>query len=211
MWPMLKTISYTFQEVLNLYPLRAPAKPHLYATDGEWFTKLLSDAGLSYDRSCLNSTISDADIKAIINALMNNVYDRHHQDYVWSVTIDSDENHVLDASNIAFYLDKVLNVLNLTLPRYIPLLIQNKKYSADPVAPIESHSNGITRFNDTPQDSGDFSDDEHTSNISQTESNQSVDVGSIMSRLDELFKNFRSILLEWSNEFNRVFLKEEQL
>ena len=33
----------------------------------------------------------------------------------------------------------------------------------------------------------------------------------IMSRLEELFKNFRSVLLEWSNEFNRVFLKEEQL
>lgn len=209
-WP-IKVVSYTFQEVLNLYPARAPLKPHLSSTDGEWFTKLLADAGLTYDRSSLASTIADADIKAIINVVINQVYNRHYSDYIWGTALPCDENYTLDSSNIAFYLDKLLNVLNLTLPRYIPLFIQNKKYSDNPVAPIQSESSGMSRFNDTPQDSGDFSDDPHTTNISQTESVQKVDVGSIMSRLEELYKNFRSIILEWTNEFNRVFLKEEQL
>ena len=42
-------------------------------------------------------------------------------------------------------------------------------------------------------------------------SESEVDSGSIMSRLDELFKNFKPIMLDWSNEFNSLFLKEEQI
>ncbi len=110
-----------------------------------------------------------------------------------------------------FFPDSLINVLNNTLPRYCPLLQQNEIYSTDPVAPIGSKTTGRTRFNDTPQDEGEYNDEEHASNVSKSISETEVDSGSIMERLNEMFKNFRSIILEWSNEFNQIFLKEEQI
>ena len=45
-------------------------------------------------------------------------------------------------------------------------------------------SSSVARFNDTPQNSGDFSDDNHTSNITTTTS--SSNVGTMMQRLNEI-------------------------
>ena len=62
-----------------------------------------------------------------------------------------------------------------------------------------------TRFNDTPQDSGDFSDDSHTTNITQSSATTEADSGSIMERLDALYRNWRSILVDWTQEFTGIF------
>ena len=106
---------------------------------------------------------------------------------------------------------KVLSVIDLTLPRYIPILEQNEYASTNPIAPVSSNSKSKTRFNDTPQDGGSFNSDPHATHVSESENETSVDSGSLMERLEQMFKNFRSIILEWSNEFNMLFFKEEQL
>ena len=210
--PVMKNEFYTYQEILNVFPARAPQYPHYSAMDGEWFTKLLEDLSLQYKRIGLSSEITDADIKSIVNLLMTNVYNRHAEDYIYSyVSYYEEADHVLVQADTRRAISKIVGVLDLTLPKYIPLFMQFEKESADPIAPIKSESSGETKFNDTPQNLGDYGDEDHTTNISNSKSESSVDTGSIMERLSALYKDFKSIVLEWSNEFNQLFLKEEQI
>ena len=208
---MLKINYFTFQEVLNLYPARAPRYPHDKTLASDWFTKMLEDAGLEFDVYTLNSTISDDLINSIVNALMTVVYNRHDEDIFYQVTTSCDVTHTLAQADFIKAINSLLNVLDLTLTRYIPLLQQNEIYSDDPVGRIGSSTSNVNRFNDTPQNDGEFEDNSHNTNVSKSMSETSMDSGSIMARLDEMFKNFKSIILEWSNEFNQLFLKEEQL
>lgn len=101
-----------------------------------------------------------------------------------------------------------VNLFNLTSPRFIPLLNQYKANESNPIAKITSTSRGKTRFNDTPQNGGDFYDDPHSSNITQTEATTETDTGSIVERLDALYKNWREILRDWSSQFKSLFYGE---
>lgn len=210
MWPE-KIKYFTFQEVLALYPARCPSKPHASDIAPNWFLKMLDDAGLEIAVYTLSELIDDEIIEEVINALMTIVYERHAYDYFYGFKMEWDEDLTLNTYYFPDAMRNLLNVINLTLPRYIPLLQQNEEFSEAPVSPIHSKSTGRTRFNDTPQDEGLYNNEEHATNVSKSISETEVDSGSIVSRLDELFKNWKSIILEWSNEFNRLFFKEEQL
>lgn len=206
-YPMIKEW-FTFQEVLNLAP-DAPSRPHTNYPPADWL-EVLTELSLSYNVEGLSDNISSQTLDEIFGALMNVIYNRHADDYMFYV-LHEDVEYELTIDDARKAMCPLLNVLELTLPRYVPLFIQNKNYSADPVAKISSVTEGDTRFNDTPQDGGDFNDDEHATNVSHSYSKSEVDSGSIMDRLEALFKNFKSIILEWSNEFNQLFFKEEQL
>ena len=209
---LMKSELFSYQEVLNVFPARAPSYPNQKDLTATWFTDLLDDLSLQYRKYAVDSTCTDNDVKGIVNSVMTNVYDRHaedilfrHESCVW------ENDYQLTQADVRKCLSKIVNVLNLTLPKYLVLLKQFKKSSGDPIAPIKSESKGTTRFNDTPQNIGDWGDEDHTTNVSNSESETSVDTGSLMERLSALYKDWKSIVLEWSNEFNQCFLKEEQI
>ena len=201
---------YTFQEILNLSSY-APDYPHNIDNPENWFTEMIEDLDLVINVHGLDETFTADVIKGIINALMDVVYSRHDKDYFYHAVTDFPNRHQLSQDDLIQSMNKVINVIELTAPRYIPLFTQNKKHSKDPIARIGSKNTGRTRFNDTPQGQGDFNDSDHSTNVSYSINESEVDSGSIMSRLEELFKNFKSIILEWSNEFNQLFIKEEQI
>lgn len=209
MW--MKTKYFTLQEVLHLYPTYEPTTPNDKNTNVEWFSNMLSAADLKYNINGLNANITDATIKSIVNSLMTIVYNRHFDEYMYSMDMEWDEDLSLTTSHFPYAMKDLINVLNLTAPKYIPLFRAFSDKSSDPIAKVESITTGSARYNDTPQDEGDFANDEHTTNITQTSSSQQVDAGSIMTRLAELYRDFKSIILEWSNEFDKIFLREEQL
>lgn len=209
---VMKSELFSYQEVLNVFPARAPSYPNQTGLDAEWFTKLLGDLSLQYRKYAVDTTFTDTDVKAIVNSVMTNVYDRHAEDIIFRHDSCIWENdYQITQADVRKCLSKIVNVLNLTLPKYLVLLKQFKKSSGDPIAPIKSESKGTTRFNDTPQNIGDWGDEDHTTNVSNSESETSVDTGSLMERLSALYKDWKSIVLEWCNEFNQCFLKEEQI
>lgn len=208
---MLKIKYFTFQEILGLYPDHAPTHPHSSTTEDDWFTKILGEAGLKYQAYGLASTFTANEIKGIVNALMTYVYNRHSEDYLYKVvTYFLEPSYELQEVDFVKAMNNVINVLNLTIAKYVPMLKSFEKYSGDPTGKITSKTTGRTRFNDTPQDEGEYNDEAHATNVSKSISESEVDSGSIMDRLEATFKNFKSIILEWSNEFNSLFLKEEQ-
>ena len=83
------------------------------------------------------------------------------------------------------------------------LLIQNLEANKSKLLD-DVKSSSIARFNDTPQNSGDFSDDNHTSNITKTES--SSNVGTMMQRLNEIEDNIKQLYLDWSDEFRKFII-----
>ena len=83
------------------------------------------------------------------------------------------------------------------------LLIQNfENNKAKLLDDVKSSS--VARFNDTPQNSGDFSDDQHTSNTTTTTS--SSNVGTMMQRLNEIEDNIKQLYIDWSNEFRKFII-----
>ena len=209
--PWIKIKYFTFQEVLNLYPSKAPDHPHSKNFASDWFSQFLSNYDLELAVNGVSQYISNDLIKDMVDALMTIVYQRHSEDYIYHVELALHEDYELKNEDFYKYVQTLINVIDLTIPRYIPLLQAQEFYSVDPVAPLKSVSKGRTRYNDTPQSMGIWDDEEHASNLSNSESETEVDSGSIVSRLDEAYKNWRSIILEWANEFNQCFIKEEQV
>lgn len=214
MYPMMKTSWWTYDEILD-YPQSALLKPITPNTSSTitWFKNILSAKSLKYNMVGIdtsNTALVNA-IPSIIEDLMNIVYNRHYKDYLFEKTSNWNDIVNLTETDYCYAIGKLLNVIDLTLPRYIPILMANKVASNDVLKPMESSTTGTNRFNDTPQDGGDYSDDNHSTNVSKSSSTTTADSGSLAQRLDEIFKNYRSIILEWSNEFNQLFLREEQI
>lgn len=252
----MKEVWFTLDEVLSLYrSLHAgtiPSYPHDGNITTGWFTSMATATKLNIVVSGLSEGYSSSDINNFIDALMWVIYDRHAYDYIYYKKATDDENVTLDIL-VDFYkaLTDIVNVLELTLPKYIPLFKMSEEYSYDILAPNEiinsessngmnhndysgdnsSSSAGKARVNDTPQDGGNFNDDEHASNVTATSDevvgsssaindgsysnsvtrNEQQFNGSLMARMGEAYANFHSVILEWSNEFNRCFIREEQL
>ena len=148
---------------------------------------------------------------ALINELMKVVYVKYAEWHCLrkEVCYYSDVIPTLSNDDIKALLLKLINVINMTFNRYWILFNSYKKYQDDPTAKMESSDGSVTRFNDTPQNTGLYDDDNHTSNITQYEHNSSMDSASIMKRLEEVNENWRSILYAWSNEFKGLFIKED--
>ena len=245
-------IYFSFQELLDFLDIEGlPSFPNDKGMSQSWFTDMLEDSPFEFAVYTLSEFFTDDLINDIVNALMGIVYNRHAYDFIVYKEIDFGGNEEIEPEEIIKAFQKLINVLNNTLPKYVPMLQQNEWASTCPITPNvddyveevegntsseysgenESHSGGENRTNDTPQDGGDFSDDEHTSAITsskddveasssasntgdfsnKTTRSNTQNIGTLMSRLNEMYINFRSIILNWSNEFNQCFIKEEQL
>ena len=214
---MFKLTEYfTYQEILKYikeeHNKNVPSFPSDKDIEASWFSTILTEFDMKLSPTALANSI--ANIDSDINVLMFIVYNRHNEDIVFigekTIYEMEDPSYTLEDKDIRKVLSKLVNIIDLTMPKYIPLLRQYQSASSDPIASIKSTSKGKTAFNDTPQNIGDWEDEDHTTNISTSESETSVDVGTLMERLDSM-KNYKSIILEWSNEFNQCFIKEEQL
>lgn len=221
---MIKLIEYfSFQEILDyiksntsLTTPRYPNDNNISLIEGGWIMPIISHYNLTFNLNGLSEEYDlDEEIPNIITNLLTIVYDRHADDIVYQgeqIVINGNENYLLQDKDIKKVLSKFINILNLTAPKYIPLFTKYKEASINPIAPIKSTSKGTTHFNDTPQnDIDEWDEEDHVTNMSGSESETSVDVGTLMERLASMFKDYKSIILEWSNEFNQIFFKEEQL
>lgn len=106
------------------------------------------------------------------------------------------------------FVAKLLSILEMTSPRYLTLLKAYSDSINSLLDPVKVKVSGITRFNDTPQDEGDFANDEHTTNLTEDERTTENDLDSKMGRIREIEGNFNNLLLKWSNEFESLFVED---
>lgn len=178
--------------------------------DDTWYPNTSNSLNMStiMNKYALVLEDSSNDKVTLFNQLMRIIFDRFYECSVYKklISIFVDETQVtITASQLKYIWSQFVGMFNLTAPRYIPLLKSYKANEENPIAQVESTTTGLNRFNDTPQNEGDFDSDEHTTNITQNEVKVTADSGSVVERLDALYKNWRSVLRDWSNEFRCLF------
>ena len=128
------------------------------------------------------------------------IWPRFYQEAIIYVDSDEDEDFVKKFARTK--VGQIMAWWNASSEKYVLLiknLTNNKKKLLDDVK-----STSTSRFNDTPQNSGDFSDDQHTSTVTKTEN--SSNVGTMMARLNEIEDNIKQLYLDWSNEFRKFII-----
>ena len=130
-------------------------------------------------------------------------------DYIWPrfyqevvVYVDSDEDEDFVKKFASTKVGQIMSWWQSSSEKYVLLiknLTANKNKLLDDVK-----SSSVARFNDTPQNSGDFSDDQHTSNTTTTTS--SSNVGTMMQRLNEIEDNIKQLYIDWSDEFRKFII-----
>ena len=131
---------------------------------------------------------------------------RHITDYC--VVSDSESYPATPAKN---FLAKLIYVLEMTTPRYTTLINSYEESRENLLNPVIIKTTGINRFNDTPQDEGDFANDSHTTNLTEIENKTENDADTAMGRIREIEENYKNLLLIWSREFESLFLSEENI
>ena len=129
--------------------------------------------------------------------------------YIWPrfyneavIYVDSDDNDTFMKKFSRTKVGQIFAWWTSSSEKY-SLLIQNlENNKAKLLDDVKSSS--TSRFNDTPQNSGDFSDDQHTSTITKTEN--SSNVGTMMTRLNEIEDNIKQLYMDWSNEFRKFII-----
>lgn len=184
--------------------------------DTTTFTRaLFTKYGLAFPSSSLIPTnYIDDDHLGIINR----VIERYWDEYVFECKEKLEDNLLIMSSTEVLYLTrrflgKFMAVIENTYQKYVSILTAYNTTKNDLLNKLQRISNGadIRRDNDTPQDKGDFSDDEHTSFISQgtTDVTESYDDTSIIERLDKIQRLYQKTMLVWLNEFKDLFIEGE--
>lgn len=138
--------------------------------------------------------------------VMNLVMKRFREHYVYWT-----ENDLEDTDKAEVFVSKLVYILEMTSPRYLKLLEVYNSADSELLDPVKIESEGVSRFNDTPQDSGTFDTDSHTTNLTEDSRTTSNDLDTKMGRIREIESNYNNLLLKWSNEFESLFLEEANI
>lgn len=103
---------------------------------------------------------------------------------------------------------RLFNKIISTKDKYIEMLSYYSASKTHLMKEIESSSETTSRFNDTPQDGGDYSDDTHTTNITQSSSIGKSERDTPIERLDSIAKLYEDQMDRWIAEIGRVFIIE---
>ena len=154
-----------------------------------------------------------------IEEMLNEFYNRFYKYTAFSIYSDDELNDAKDDFAIRF-----LNALNVTYPKY-RLIVKYYKDNQDNLMKgltrqyrDDSGTSGSStnRFNDTPQNGGDYSDDNHTTNINQIESESTSGLSHteeysneyILDRINKISDDLKNVFLKWENEVGRILWME---
>ena len=168
--------------------------PFSMLTASSGFISFMNKCLLYSNYSEIEGTIEDAQG---YECFVNYIWPRFYQEAVIYVDSDEDEDFVKKFARTK--VGQIFAWWKSSMEKY-SMLIQNlENNKAKLLDDVKSSS--TSRFNDTPQNSGDFSDDAHTSTVTKTEN--SSNVGTMMARLNEIEDNIKQLYLDWSNEFRK--------
>ena len=101
-----------------------------------------------------------------------------------------------------------LNIVNNTYDKYATILACFDGQKTRLLDKIESTSKVKTGFNDTPQSEGTYTDATHRSTYQEVDNTTATEGTTPMERLNEIQNKLRDTMLEWTNEFRRLFWYE---
>lgn len=105
------------------------------------------------------------------------------------------------------FFDKFMNLLIASFYKYAPMIKLYKDKEASLLDRVKSESKTISRFNDTPQEGGDFADENHTTNATTARNLTESDYETPMARLAEIREKFENLYNAWASDFDILFAK----
>ena len=189
---------YTLDDIrkkVGLY-LNSAGPYTMYASYSNFTTfinKCLEEAG--FDTLPVTTEITESE-----KCFREYIWPRFYQEAIIYVDSDEDENLVQKFARTK--VGQIMSWWTSSMEKYT-MLIQNLEANKSKLLD-DVKSVSTSRFNDTPQNSGDFSDDAHTSTVTKTEN--SSNVGTMMQRLNEIEDNIKQLYLDWSNEFRKFII-----
>ena len=92
--------------------------------------------------------------------------------------------------------------------RFAPLLNHYREQYDYLLKQLETSTDTIDRYNDTPQvpDDGTLDEDPYVTNLRKGKASTLTDAGSIPSQLEECYRYLHNILEDWSRELDRFFI-----
>ena len=187
---------YTLDDIRKTLGWMYNEKNGPYSLNTNTFSSFLNDClrQAGYDTTTFTETQESTD------CFRNYIWPRFYQEVV--VYTDSDESEDFVEKFARTKVGQIISWWTSSSEKY-SMLIQNlSNNKAKLLDDVKSSS--IARFNDTPQNSGDFSDDNHTSNITTT--TNSSNVGTMMQRLNEIEDNIKQLYIDWSDEFRKFII-----
>ena len=149
------------------------------------------------------------DMKEVVQKIHSLVMARFQEDFCFSLPEDATDEEVEEERKR--FLIQFLNVHKHAYDKYANILKIYQDNISKLMDRLGSATESIVRFNDTPQDEGDFADDEHTTNVTKSEVSTETDTATIMGRINEIQTSYRAIENEWLNEFRSLFILRENI
>lgn len=147
--------------------------------------------------------------------LLNKLIERYWDEYVFTSEEDLlNPLNILTTTDILYktrrLLGKIIDIIQFTYDKYASIL---DSYDTAKTKLLDKMNKTISgsdtrRDNDTPQDGGDYSDDNHTSFISQgqVDNEENWDDTPIIERLDKIERLYQQTFRNWLDEFKDLFI-----
>lgn len=187
---------YTLDDIRKTLGWMYNEKNGPYSLNTNTFSSFLNDClrQAGYDTTTFTETTEST------LCFRNYIWPRFYQEAI--IYTDSDESEDFAKKFAETKVGQIMSWWMSSSEKY-SLLIQNLENNKTKLLE-DVISSSTSRFNDTPQNSGDFSDDQHTSTVTTT--TNSSNVGTMMSRLNEIEDNIKQLYIDWSNEFRKFII-----
>lgn len=94
-----------------------------------------------------------------------------------------------------------------TFPKYSRLIKFYEAKEAELMNRLESATESLNKFNDTPQEEGDYSTDAHTTTATKATTKTATDYETPMKRLKEIRDNLEDLYNAWAEDYANLFVR----
>ena len=183
-----------YRTYYTLDDIRKELDGYTYA-NGPYLMLSLDKTLSSFLNACLRKSSfstfeSNTETNESQTCFRNYIWRRFYQEAI--IYVDSDESESFIEKFCRTKAGQIFPWWQSSSEKY-SLLIQNLEANKTKLLD-DVKSTSTSRFNDTPQNSGDFSDDQHTSTVTKTEN--SSNVGTMMQRLNEIEDNIKQLYID---------------
>lgn len=197
---------WSFEEILDYYVGDHDSQVYLY--DNNDILNCLNEMiGDGYHTTLATITQGNISWK---NTNIRSLMDLLARRFIKKICYSSDSSTFKDVEAKEF-MARLFYVCEMTAPKYEKLLELYASKASALLDPVKVETNAKNRFNDTPQNNGTYEEDPFTTNITFLDSISQNEVDTIMGRLREIESSYKNLLLDWSNEFESLFLEEDNI
>lgn len=152
----------------------------------------------------------------IIDELWQTVYARYGQHVIVKVKqylsdVEPTTDSIIEEGYLKKWFYKYLNMLKLTYSYYSTILELYNNNATKLLDDLKTTSSVKMKFNDTPQNAGagTYVAENYLTTYTENTSESSSPIATIIQRLKEIQENYRDMMSEWVNKFERIFYEEE--